>query len=137
MATVSIDPARLMPGVWCHKRDRTIGEGDIYASYSADRIGMGRPVARPFTWRGGQWVCVSIEGRKDQFTAQAYRLTHPAAFEGVPVTYGAKTLDAESARGDPDGFYHGITVTHAGASFVLTGPPVTFTPGQAEQLALF
>ena len=86
MEIISIDPARLMPGVWCHRRDRTIGEGDIYASYSADRIGMDRPIARPFTWRGGQWVCVSLSGRNGKLTAEAYCLVHLAAFKGTPVT---------------------------------------------------
>jgi hypothetical protein len=42
-----------------------------------------------------------------------------------------------AARADPSGFYHGMIVKHAGADFVLHGSPVTFAPGQSEQLALF
>ena len=44
-----IDPARLASGEWCHRAQKTLGQGDIYASYSADRIGMGQPVRKPFT----------------------------------------------------------------------------------------
>ena len=39
-----VDPERFAPGTWCHRTEKTIGEGDIAASYSADRIGMGQSV---------------------------------------------------------------------------------------------
>jgi hypothetical protein len=45
---VSIDPKRLQAGTWCHRANKTIGQGDISASYSADRIGMGQPVRKAF-----------------------------------------------------------------------------------------
>ena len=45
-----VDPARLASGRWCHTRDRQIGEGDISASYSADKIAEGR-VRSPFKWQ--------------------------------------------------------------------------------------
>lgn len=45
-----VDPARLASGRWCHTRDRQIGEGDINASYSADKIAEGR-VRSPFKWQ--------------------------------------------------------------------------------------
>jgi hypothetical protein len=136
-ASISIDPARLASGAWCHRANKTLGEGDIYASYNADRIGMGQPVRKPFQWRGGLWVCVSITGRKGHLSAEAYRLTHPAAFDGEPVSYAEKTYDGDTARADPNGFYHGMKVRHGGETLVLCGPPVTFIPGQTEQLALF
>lgn len=69
-----VDPARLAPGQWCHRADKTVGEGDIHASYSADRIGMAQPVRRPFSWKGGQWVCVSFVSRGGDPSAEAYRL---------------------------------------------------------------
>ena len=43
-----VDPPRLASGTWCHTRDRQIGEGDISASYSADKIGLEGKVRKPF-----------------------------------------------------------------------------------------
>ena len=133
----AVDPARLAPGQWCHRREKTLGEGDIHASYSADRIGMGQPVRKPFLWEGKPWVCTGMSWLKGAVSAEAYRLAHPAVFDGTPVSYGQKTADSDAARADPMGFYHGMTVRHGGASFVLCGPPLILVPGQAEQLSLF
>lgn len=133
---IAIDPARLASGQWCHRAQKTIGQGDISASYSADRIGMGQPVRKPFTWQGGLWVCVGKDHRNGG-SAEAYRLMHPMMYDGLPVTYAGKTRDGDAARADPKGFYHGMIVKHAGAAFVLCGPPATFVPGQTEQLSLF
>jgi hypothetical protein len=36
----------------------------------------------------------------------------------------------ETARHDPNGFYHGISIKHQGKTAVLTGPPLTFDPPQ-------
>ena len=135
--TQCVDPARLQSGRWCHRAEKTIGEGDIHASYSADRIGMSKPLRKPFSWKGGLWVCVGIARRGDELCAEAYRLVHPQVFDGEPVTYGAKTANGNAARADPNGFYHGMLVKHAKADAVLCGPPILFVPGQTEQLALF
>lgn len=135
--THAVDPARLAPGAWCHHSQKTIGQGDIYRSYSADRIGMGQPVRKPFEWRGGLWVCVSISGRRDELSFEAYRLVDPCTFEGHPVTYAAKTRDADAARSDPSGFYHGMIARHAGREMVLCGAPVSFKKGEPEQRDLF
>ncbi len=51
-----VDPSRLASGQWCHKAEKQIGEGDIRASYSADRIGMSQPVRRPWCCREGGGV---------------------------------------------------------------------------------
>lgn len=134
---IKVDPARLASGEWCHRVQKTVGQGDIYASYSADRIGMGQPVRKPFTWQGALWVCVAIRHRGGIQSTEAYRLVHPAMFDGAPVSYGAKTADGDSARADPNGFYHGMSVKHARSTFVLSGPPVIFVPGESEQLAFF
>jgi hypothetical protein len=51
-------------------------------------------------------------------------------FTGKTTTYSEKTdraEDAEAARNDPNGFYHGMTIKHGGESFVLCGPPIRFT----------
>lgn len=135
--THAVDPARLESGQWCHRANKTIGQGDISASYSADRIGMGQPVRKPFSWQGGLWLCVGMAHLNGLSTAECYRLVHPQAFSGKPVSYGEKTADGDSARSDPHGFYHGMSVKHNGTMFVLCGPPATFVPGQSEQLALF
>ncbi len=133
---IAIDPARLARGEWCHRAETQLGEGDIRASYSADRIGMGQPVRKPFRWQGGLWVTTSIHGGK-QHEAEAYRLVHPQAFVGTPVSYGDKTRNGDAARADPNGFYHGMIVRHGGAEWVLCGPPVAFIPGEVEQMSLF
>jgi hypothetical protein len=134
-----VHPARLRHGTWCHRTSKEIGKGDIAASYSADRIGMGQPLRKPFEWKGALWICVSIGGRRDHLTAVAYRLMLPQAFKGEPTTYHAKTRErgGDTARNAPSGFYHGTTVKHAGQPFVLCGPPAQFVAGEAEQRDLF
>jgi hypothetical protein len=135
--TFSVDPARLASGEWRHDLQKTIGRGDINASYSADRIGMGQPIRKPFEWRGGLWVCVSMTYLKGVVSAEAYRLVHPARFSREPVSYAQKTRDGYAARHDANGFYHGMTVKHAGALMVLCGPPARIEPGVALQMDLF
>lgn len=135
----AVDPARLASGAWCHRAEKTVGQGDINASYSADRIGMGQPVRKPFSWEGGLWVCVGNRYRgPETMEAEAYRLVHPSLFAGKPVTYAEKLADGgDAARADPHGFYHGMSVSHAGTTFVLCGPPLIFVPGKTVQLSLF
>jgi hypothetical protein len=72
-------------------------------------------------------------------------------FTGTTATYGEKTdkaEDAEAARNNPNGFYHGMTIMHGGENFVLCGPPIRFTAeaspdrpdsatGEPMQLTLF
>lgn len=135
--TREIDPARLASGEWCHKTEKTLGQGDIYASYSADRIAMSQPIKKPFQFHGSLWVCVSMRSYHGAFSIEAYRLVHPSQFDGAPTTYTEKTFDGDAARADQSGFYHGMTVKHGGASFVLCGPPLTLIPGQTAQLSLF
>ena len=133
----SVDPARLNPGTWCHTANKTLKEGDIAASYSADRIGMEQPIRTPFPWQGARWVCVSLQRFDGVDSAEAYRLVDIRAFAGEPMTYQQKVADGDAARSDPNGFYHGMTVTHAGTKYVLCGPPARFEPGEVEQLDLF
>ena len=135
--TFEVDPARLAPGEWNHHAEKTIGRGDIAESYSGDRIGMGQPIRKPFDWIGSLWVCVAMSHRGDIHSAEAYRLVHPQMFKGEPTTYREKTRDGDAARADPNGFYHGMTVKHAGRELVLAGPPATFAQSVAQQLDLF
>ena len=54
-----VDPSRLASGTYCHQRDRQIGEGDINASYSCDKIALEGSVRSPFKWQNTLWVCTS------------------------------------------------------------------------------
>ena len=132
-----VDPARLAFGRWDTEQNVQAGEGDIVGSYSADRIGMGQPIRRPFRFRNELWVCTGITGGAGQTMAEAYRLSDPAVFEEGTTTYSEKTRDPEAARRDPSGFYHGMAV-HAGKrSLILVGPPVVFVRGRDFQTDLF
>lgn len=143
--STAVDPARLQSGTWSQAFNKTVGEGDIAASYSADRIGMGKPVRKPFVHRGEAWVCVSRRGRGP--SAEAYKLVPidwysdrlADAFVGQFFgSYAEKTADADWARSDPNGFYHGMIVEHGGGHFVMVGPPMRFTPQtQTQQPGLF
>ncbi len=110
-------------------------EGDIHASYSADVIAMSGRVRKPFRWKGGLCVCTSITGSglTDSGTQEheAYRLVPLAIFRETTTTYRNKTATAEAseaARNDPNGFYHGMSIQHGKADFVLCGPPIKFVP---------
>jgi len=134
----AVDPARLASGRWCHRAEKTLGKGDIAGSYSADRIGMGQPVRKPFSFEGALWTCVGTGPYGDGLLyAEAYRLVHQVAFKDTPVSYAERVANGDYARADPNGFYHGMRVRHAGQDFVLCGPPVIFVPGETQQLVLF
>lgn len=129
----TVEPSRLAFGAWCHASEKHLGEGDIRASYSADRIGMGQPIRKPFRYGGELWVCVGT-GR---LGAEAYRLLHPSLFGGAVRSYHDRCRYGDRARGDQAGFYDGIIVRHAGRELVMVGPPVMFVAGQEAQLSLF
>jgi len=135
MATRShtVEPSRLAFGEWCHASEKHIGEGDIRASYSADRIGMGQPIRRPFRYGGELWVYVGT----GPSGAEAYRLVHPSLYGGTSRTYLERCRDGERARSDQAGFYDGIIVRHVGRELVMAGPPVAFVAGEEAQLSLF
>jgi hypothetical protein len=127
--TVPVPPARLAWGTYDHDRNRDVGEGDIHASYSADTIAMSGRIRKAFRWQAQLMVTVSLAGCGGIEQAEAYRLLSLRAFIGTPTTYADKIEtgeNAEAARNDPNGFYHGITVRHSSESFVLFGPPVLF-----------
>ena len=137
--TVAVRPARL---AW-RGAGRETCECDIHASYSADVIASNGRVRKPFTWNGALYACTSITG--SGLTAsgmqehEAYRIVPVNMFTGTTKTYSEKTdkaEDAEAARNDPNGFYHGMTIEHGTESFVLSGPPIRFTaetsPGRPD-----
>jgi hypothetical protein len=150
--TIPVNPARLAWGSYDREISRQTGEGDIHASYSADTIATAGRIRKAFRWQAQLMVTVSLSGRGGIEQAEAYRLVPLKAFDGTATTYRQKTRsaeDAEAARNDPNGFYHGITVKHAQDSFVLAGPPAVFVPEESparadgsaqaepEQLSLF
>ena len=144
-----VHPLRLTHGRW--DGEGIAGQGDICASYSADRISEEKPIRKPFQWEGSLWVCTGSAGRGCgvQDYAHAYRLLPEKRFDGEATTYRARTAGeklCEAARNDPMGFYHGVAVRHKGQRFVLCGPESTFLPDKsnteslsnsAEQLSLF
>ena len=130
-----LERSRFAPGEFCYQKERTVGEGDIVSSYSADKIAFTNSVRNPFTWKGQQWIMTSGGGSD----IQAYQLVHPDAFLRTATTYEKRTRDdgGEAARHDPNGFYDGMTVTRGKKTYILCGPPVKLMPGKAAQTSLF
>ncbi|GFE65578.1 hypothetical protein [Litoreibacter roseus] len=136
-----VDPSRLASGTWCHSRDRQIGEGDISASYSADKIGMEGKVRKPFAWQNALWVCTGMQSYGDFRAAEAYRLVPERFFSGEPTTYNEVACLPDAERFKPEGFYHGMRVRSGKHEFILVGPSVKFLPKEdsetIEQADLF
>jgi hypothetical protein len=90
-------------------------------------------VRKPFLHNGELWICTSITGSALTSSGgtehEAYRIMPERMFNGTPTTYGTRTGTgemAEAARNDPNGFYHGVTVTHGRERYVLCGPSLKF-----------
>jgi hypothetical protein len=131
-----VPPSRLAWGKYVE--DQRIGEGDILASYSADRICGNQPVRKPFEWQGCLWVCVmSGSGLTvlNELEAIAFRLVPVKLFNGETTTYRARTATdvlSDAARNDPMGFYNGMAVKHGKNAYVLCGPPAIFMAGEEQ-----
>ena len=128
-----VDPARLASGFWCHERERQIGEGDIAASYSADRIALEGRVRSPFTWQNCLWVCTGTVSHGEHRAAEAYRLIPERFFDGTPLSYHENAMLGDEARLRPEGFYHGMAVRHGKQQCVLVGPKAVFLPSADAQ----
>lgn len=107
-------------------------QGDISNSYSADVIDNGR-IRKPFRYNGQLYTTTStISGMYPRSIrqAEAYRLLLATLFVGQITDIHTKIDhdNGRAARSDPNGFYHGIAVTHQGRQYVLAGPPLTFLP---------
>ncbi len=124
-----VDPARLASGRWCHTRDRQIGEGDISASYSADKIAEGRGRS-PFKWQNALWVNVGGATIGNHRAVQAYRIIERKFFDGATITYHENARMSAAARGRPEGFYHGMSVKWGKLDCVLIGPASIFLPSE-------
>lgn len=108
-----------------------LDDGDIRMAYSADKIGEGKPIRKPFSYRGALFV--STGGRGEGHRTHYYdamRLVQLPEFEGEPTTYADKIHHdgGEMARNDPMGFYHGMQVTSGSQAFVMVGPEIRFVP---------
>lgn len=135
-ATYAVEPARLQAGPWSDRHQRFVGIGGIVASYSADRISLGKPIRKPFEWQDGLWLTVQVNYGSN--TALAYRLVAPETFSSEQLSLKAKVADGrERPRTDPNGFYHGVGVFRAGRNWVLRGPPARFVASRPRQLGLF
>lgn len=128
-----VDPKRLDRGKWCHTRNRQLGEGDISASYSADRIGEAGTVRKPFRHQGAEWVAIGVSPK----STRAYSLVHPSLFEGKTYSYAERVRDGYAGRCAKEGFYHGIRVSRARSELILCGPEAQFIEGEPEQGTLF
>jgi hypothetical protein len=102
--------------------------GDVSNSYSADVITNGR-IRKPFRY-DGQLYATTSQAYGTYRHAEAYRLVLPTLFDGQITDYHTKIDNdhGSAARSDPNGFYHGIRVTHQSRQYVLAGPPFTFLP---------
>ncbi len=129
-----LDPDRFEPGTFCYRKERTVGEGDISASYSADIIALEGRVRNPFRWNGADWVSIGSGMGSRQ---KVYKLVDLTLFPRRSMTYQEKVRDADAARKDPFGFYDGMWVKHWNQVFVLCGPQVIVRPGQPSQVELF
>ena len=110
---------------------RLSNQGDISNSYSGDLIDNGK-IRRPFSYNGKLYVITSSAHGPSLCKAEAYQLLPEYLFNSEPTTYANKIHydGGETARHDPNGFYHGISVKHQGKTAVLTGLPLTFVPPQ-------
>ncbi len=129
-----VDPSRLASGTWCHTRDRSIGEGDIAASYSADKIGLEGKVRKPFVWQNSLWVCTGTHYQGDGKSAEAYQLMPERFFEGELTTYSEVAMLPYEQRIKPEGFYHGMRVRHGKQGCVLVGPKALFLPKKDSEM---
>lgn len=127
-----VDPSRLASGTWCHSRNRLIGEGDIAASYSADKIAQGK-IRKPFSWSNGLWVCTGTHYQSQGKSAEAYRLVPERFFEGELTTYNEVAMLPFEKRGKLEGFYHGMRVRHGKQDCVLVGPKALFLPQEESE----
>lgn len=132
-----VDPARLADGHWCARRQRTVGQGDIARSYSADRIAEGKRIREPFNWLSSAWVCTGSGPHGHVRAHEAYRVVVPGSLGFPSRTYQERAQQGDAARTDPNGFYHGVIVSRSGRTMALRGPPALFVPGQRSQLDLF
>jgi hypothetical protein len=90
------------------------------ATYSADRIGEGKPIRKPYAFNGGLWVSTGGGGIVGSIVIRLYRIVELADFEGASHSYRECNWDV--MRVSPMGAYHGMRVKSEGRDVVLCGP---------------
>lgn len=130
---IEVPASRLEHSRYNHETEKDEGGGDIAESYSCDKIAMEGRIKRPFRY-GRQWM-VNTGGGSHGF--ECYAVVPVSEFDGTATTYSAKGKpdNFESARHDPNGFYHGMTVSQGKDKLVLVGPPVVFIAAAEEPKA--
>jgi ParB-like chromosome segregation protein Spo0J len=105
---------------------------ELSESYSADKIPDGK-MRKPVKTDGyGLLVSTGSAGGTNEGSIECYRVLTSGDYAGPEVkpavTYNEKISGdgGESARNDPNGFYHGMRINHGGAAYVLFGPPLYF-----------
>lgn len=117
---VYVDPARLKHDYENKK------EGDISASYSADKIADKGTVRKPFTFEGKPFV--------DTGSGVAVELVPESQFKGETYTYNESRKLPDD---HPDRYgYNGTKVKYQNKPYVLKGPAVRFRPGKEGTFAL-
>ena len=112
--TIQVPPSRLAMGEWCHRSNASIGEGDIYGAYSADKIALEGKIRKPFRLKGWLYTATSVAGTVDSMMATAYRLMPPSHVDLQPRTYA----DLRLRINRENGFYHGLSVNHGGEQYL-------------------
>ena len=128
--TIQVPPSRLAMGEWCHQSNTSIGEGDIYGAYSADKIALEGKIRKPFRLKGWLYTATSVAGSVDFMMATAYRLMPPAHVDLQLRTYADLRLNTNRENG----FYHGLSVEHGGEQYILVGPPVEICKSDEPEL---
>jgi hypothetical protein len=105
-----------------HVREGEKGSLVVYANSitNAEDDGTGNEVEREIPFMKGYTVfnVEQIEGLPERYySSPQVQLTTVERIERAEAFFANTRY-----RGDPNGFYHGITVTHAGRTFVLSGP---------------
>lgn len=98
----------------------------IESSGSGYSLATSGKVARPFSFRGDNWVKTSASYFRGDADYVCYRIVPAAAFTGPGE---ARTYHEHSFHGehrDALGGYHAMKAKCRGADVVLVGPPVTF-----------
>jgi len=116
---IYVDPSRLEHKYWKGK----LIQGDIDASYSADRIAVPgkEKIKKPFEHDGVLYICTGSGYFDGEPEADAWRVVPKAEYQGETRSYGG------GVRG-----YEGILVKQGRDEYVLTGPKVIFRPNTAR-----
>jgi hypothetical protein len=116
--------------------DKAFLKEKVEPSCSADTIAeKGSKVRNPFQYIGPRWICTGHETEG----YHCYQLLKAEEWTGETRTYSVPEGREyeeyyESLRNDPNGFYHGMLVTHGKNQCVLVGPKTIFTEAISQEI---